>query len=102
MVQVSRVSYDFVAPLDVEEFVERMNINLTHYFGQNVWQMILDPYWTNVVNENIYSSDLPLLRKNNIVFPRNAMVYTHGAVRYLWPAMENIQRGRHYDHSAWI
>lgn len=66
------ISYDFVAPLDVEEFVERMNINLTHYFGQNVWQMILDPYWTNVVNENIYSSDLPLLRKT-ISFSRETL-----------------------------
>ena len=71
------ISYDFVAPLDVEEFVERMNINLTHYFGTNylgigVWQMILDPYWTNVVNENIYSSDLPLLRKT-ISFSRETL-----------------------------
>lgn len=51
------ISYDFVAPLDVEEFVERMNINLTHYFGASVWQMILDPNWVNVVNQTIYSSD---------------------------------------------
>lgn len=48
------ISYDFSLPMTIQDFVERMNINLDYYFGSGVWQVVLDPNYMSNINPVIY------------------------------------------------
>ncbi len=48
------ISYDFSLPLTIQEFVERLNINLAYYFGSDVWACELDAAYMDNLNTTIY------------------------------------------------
>ena len=48
------ISYDFSLPLTIQEFVERLNINLAYYFGSDVWACELDAAYMDNLNTVIY------------------------------------------------
>jgi hypothetical protein len=48
------ISYDFSLPLTIQEFVERLNINFSYYFGSSAWAAVLDPSYTDNLNKAIY------------------------------------------------